>query len=226
MSDNYRIFIVEDNPLNAELAIKLLEDDGHEVSHFMMAEDAIAELENSSPDIILMDMNLPGMNGYDAVTAISKEPKYKDIPVIAFTAMALSGEADRALSCGCKGVIYKPLDVLTFTETVSSYMREKTDFSHSMSDESDKPCRADESRIQTLEHKRSMSSDERVGQLAHDTMTQISILKTGLYYLLNHESHKSLTEKQANTLRDMEKAAESLRTTSRFVLELVGKDNN
>lgn len=71
-----------------------------------------------------------------------------------------------------------------------------------------------------------MSSDERVGQLAHDTMTQISILKTGLYYLLNHESHKSLTEKQASTLRDMEKAAESLRTTSRFVLELVGKDRN
>lgn len=223
MSESYTIFIVEDNPLNAELAIKLLEDEGHNVSHFMMAEDAIAELEKTSPDIILMDMNLPGMNGYDAVSQISNDERHKDIPVIAFTAMALSGEADRALSSGCIGVIYKPLDVLTFTDTVSGYAKQKSDCIQGLNDQPDEPSRADESRIQTFEHSKTMSSDERINQLAHDTMTQISILKTGLYYLLNHESHKSLSDKQTNTLRDMEKAAETLRTTSRFVLDLVGK---
>jgi two-component system cell cycle response regulator DivK len=226
MNNPLNILIVEDNPLNAELAVKLLEDDGHQVAHYTLAEEALTALQTSRPDLILMDMNLPGMSGYTAVSKITSNAELSEIPVVAFTAMALSGQADKALSSGCRGVIYKPVDVLTFSSTVESYARplECSVPPDAVTTQSE-PTQADHSRIQTFEHQRSISHGDRINQLAHETMTQLSILKTSLYYLTHNESKQNLSEKQSLTLRNMEEATEALRKTSRVMISLVNKND-
>jgi len=218
------VFIVEDNPLNAELAVKLLEDEGARVRQFSMAEDALLAMSDEVPDVVLLDMNLPGMNGYEAARQISRDAKTHHVPVVAFTAMALSGEADRALQSGCCGVIYKPIDVLSFTATVRGFVVPSGTREAPAPATSADTGSADNSRAVAYHAEHSISADERVAQLAHTTMNQISILKSGIYYLLHSKSSsEQLSEKQRHTLLEMEKAMEVLRDKNRFMIDMVAK---
>ena len=117
-----RILIIEDNPLNMELASDLLEAAGFIVVGAMSAEEGIQWARSERPCLILMDIALPGMDGLSATALLKADPRTSDIPVVALTAQAMKGDADRALAAGCAGYLTKPIDTRAFARTVAGYL--------------------------------------------------------------------------------------------------------
>lgn len=110
------ILIVEDNLANLKLATLVLEDAGYRVLSTATADQAIAMAQTEMPQLILMDIQLPGMSGLDATRHLKADPKTAGIPVIALTAFAMKGDEERILEAGCDGYIAKPFaykDLLT-----------------------------------------------------------------------------------------------------------------
>ena len=104
-----KILIVEDQELNLDLLVQLLEDEYQVVT----ATDGAAGIdmaEREHPDLILMDLSLPVVDGWEAARRIKADDRLKHIPVIALTAHAMAGDAQRALACGCDDYMAKPLD--------------------------------------------------------------------------------------------------------------------
>jgi CheY-like chemotaxis protein len=104
------ILIVEDNPTNLKLATTVLEHAGFSVMGTESASDAIAMAHAQMPRLILMDIQLPGMSGLDAIRLLKTDPATMDIPVIALTAFAMKGDEERILRAGCDDYIAKPFD--------------------------------------------------------------------------------------------------------------------
>lgn len=104
------ILLVEDNPLNAKLASLILTHDGHEVVTATDAAEAEASLRARPPDLILMDLGLPGKDGYTLTREIRRDPTTRDIPVLAVTSFAMKGDERRAMEAGCSGYLTKPID--------------------------------------------------------------------------------------------------------------------
>lgn len=120
-----RVLLIEDNAMNMELATDLLEAAGFQVLKAERAEDGIAMAVVEQPDIILMDIALPGMDGLEATKRIKQDPRTAWIPVVALTASAMRGDDDRARSAGCCGYIAKPIDTRRFAETVAAMMEQE-----------------------------------------------------------------------------------------------------
>ena len=104
-----RILIVEDNPANMKLAVFLLEHAGHSVTTAVDAELGLAIARAERPDLILMDIQLPGMDGLEAITLLKADESTRQIPVIALTALAMKGDEERIRAAGCDGYIAKPM---------------------------------------------------------------------------------------------------------------------
>ncbi len=105
------ILIVDDNAQNLKLATLLLASDGFEVRTAHDAEEALDVLAGWQPQLILMDIQLPGMDGLELTRQIKADPARQGIIVIALTAYAMKGDADRARAAGCDGYVTKPIDV-------------------------------------------------------------------------------------------------------------------
>ncbi|HEV6965688.1 MULTISPECIES: response regulator [Roseateles] len=118
-----RILVVDDNPLNVDLARYVLEADGFIVDEAPDVEAAWAQLRACRPDLALVDIQLPGVDGLTLVRAIRASPELADLPVIAFTAYAMHGDEQRFLAAGCDGYLAKPIDVPTFAATVRAWLR-------------------------------------------------------------------------------------------------------
>ena len=104
-----KILIVEDIELNVDLLVQILEDD----YALVIASDgvsAVAKAVHERPDLILMDMSLPIMDGWEATRRIKSNCAVEHIPIIALTAHAMQGDQDRALGCGCRDYLSKPID--------------------------------------------------------------------------------------------------------------------
>lgn len=114
------ILIIEDNPLNLDMAQDLLEYAGFETLQAEDAETGIQLAKRHQPDLILLDLHLPIISGYDACKIMKADPQIRDIPVVAFTALAMESDHQQALSCGCTGIINKPINVDEFAETVGA----------------------------------------------------------------------------------------------------------
>jgi CheY-like chemotaxis protein len=117
-----RILVVEDNKENLYLATFLLEKNGYEV---ITAEDGFQAIEKAKevkPDLILMDLQLPLMNGYEAVRRIKSIPEISHIPIIAVTSYAMAGDREKALAAGCVGYIVKPFVPETFVSEIEKYL--------------------------------------------------------------------------------------------------------
>ncbi len=123
VSSGREILVVEDNPQNYELVEFLLEDAGFAVRRAADAEQLRRALTSGLPDLILMDIQLPGADGLSLVSEIRALPGTGSLPIVALTAHAMRGDRERFLAAGCDGYLSKPIDVATFAEEVAGYLR-------------------------------------------------------------------------------------------------------
>ena len=117
-----KVLVVEDNLLNLELVTDLLVASGHVVSQARTGEEGLRLAQETLPDIILMDLSLPGMDGLAATRALRANPAIGHLPVIALTAHAMKGDEKSALDAGCDGYLAKPINTRTFHAQVMGFM--------------------------------------------------------------------------------------------------------
>ncbi|MEX0763222.1 MAG: response regulator [Dehalococcoidia bacterium] len=116
------ILVVEDNPMNSELVADLLAAAGYKVVPADTAEEGLTLAESAHPNLILMDISLPGMDGLEAARVLKRHPETGNIPIVALTAHAMNGDEAAALAAGCNGYITKPINTRTFVGTVESFI--------------------------------------------------------------------------------------------------------
>jgi CheY-like chemotaxis protein len=119
------ILIVEDNPVNVKLFRVLLEKAGFEVRTAGDADEALAVLSNFTPRLILMDVQLPGIDGLELTRRLKANAHYRHIPIVALTAYAMKADQERAADAGCAGHIAKPIETRTFVDSVRGYLSAK-----------------------------------------------------------------------------------------------------
>ncbi len=117
-----KILIIEDNNLNLELATDLLEGGGFVVLQARTAEAGLRLAQEDSPDLVLMDLSLPGMDGLCATRTLKADPRTCHLTVIALTAHAMKGDQEIALGAGCDGYLTKPIDTRTFVTDVNGFV--------------------------------------------------------------------------------------------------------
>jgi len=117
-----RILVVEDNEKNLYLMKFILQKAGYEVSEAVNGKEGLEKAKAELPDLILMDMQLPVMDGYKATTLIKVHEKTKNIPVIALTAYAMKGDREKTFEAGCDGYLEKPINPENFTETIKDLL--------------------------------------------------------------------------------------------------------
>lgn len=116
------ILIVDDNATNLKLARLLLLSEGYDVRTATDAEEALGELEHRHPRMILMDLQLPGMDGLALTRKLKADPLTRDILVIALTAYSMKGDREVALKAGCDGYVTKPIDTRALARLVASFL--------------------------------------------------------------------------------------------------------
>ncbi|MDD3247317.1 MAG: response regulator [Methanosarcina sp.] len=115
------ILVVEDNPMNLELVTCLLESNGIEVTQAVDGLEALDMIKNSLFDLVLLDIQLPGMGGLEVLKYIKENPASQQIGVVALTAQALVGDEQRFIDAGCIGYISKPIDVFQFMDQLNAF---------------------------------------------------------------------------------------------------------
>ena len=118
------VLVVEDNDMNMQLVEYLLEEGGYAIVKATSGEEALAltRSDTQRPDLILMDIHLPGMDGLSVVREMKSDQRTNRIPILALTAHAMRGDKDRFLEAGCDGYISKPIDVKTFLTSIEQYI--------------------------------------------------------------------------------------------------------
>lgn len=116
------LLIVDDNPTNREVLARLLEFDGHEVSHASGGRDAIDQVWRLRPDLVLMDLAMPDIDGWDATAALKADPELRDIPVIVVTGHVTRDAIERALEAGCQDVVSKPIDFYVLKSKLAQHL--------------------------------------------------------------------------------------------------------
>jgi two-component system, cell cycle response regulator DivK len=116
------ILYVEDNPDNRMLVRRILQASGYCLVEAADAKQAMDYLDVHTPDLILMDVNMPDVDGYTLTAQLKVMPKFSDVPIIAMTAYALKGDRERSLEAGCDGYIQKPIDVDTLPKQIQRFL--------------------------------------------------------------------------------------------------------
>ncbi len=119
------ILVVDDNEDSRDLVKKILKKYNYQVIEAVDGEEAIAKAIAYRPALILMDISIPKIDGYEATRRLKERPDFKDTPIIAFTAHAMKGDQEKALEAGCNGYISKPINVREFPEQIKVYLKEK-----------------------------------------------------------------------------------------------------
>jgi CheY-like chemotaxis protein len=119
------ILVVEDNPINLKLVQVLLARQGYDVVTAGDAEEALVKLKSFHPRLILMDLQLPGMDGLQLTKFLKSNPETSQIKILALTAYAMKGDEEKALNAGCDGYITKPFDTRALPKTIASYFDEE-----------------------------------------------------------------------------------------------------
>lgn len=120
-----RILLVEDNPMNRRVAEFILKAQGYTVLEARDGREALELLKQDAPDLILMDLQLPGLDGFAVTRMIKENAATRNIPVVALTAYAMKGDAERAIEAGCNGYITKPIDPDEFPGTIAGYLKNR-----------------------------------------------------------------------------------------------------
>jgi CheY-like chemotaxis protein len=116
------ILVVDDNAVNLKLVEVLLRVEGYEVRTATEASEVLDVLRTFRPRLILMDLQLPGVDGLELTRALKQDPATRDIPVVALTAYAMKGDEQKALGAGCDGYIAKPINTRTLAGVVAGYL--------------------------------------------------------------------------------------------------------
>jgi CheY-like chemotaxis protein len=116
------LLAVDDNPRNLRLLRRLLEGEGYEVRTAGSAEEALEVLRGWRPRVVLLDIQLPGMDGYELTRRIRADPALGDLPVVAVTSFAMADDGARAVAAGCDAWVAKPIDTRTFPAIVKRFV--------------------------------------------------------------------------------------------------------
>lgn len=122
-----KVLLVEDNEANRYLATFLLESSGMHVVHAANGIEAVARAREQRPDVILMDIQMPEMDGYEAARLIREHPELADTPLIAVTSYAMVGDREKAMKLGFVGYIEKPIATETFVTQICKFLPSKPD---------------------------------------------------------------------------------------------------
>ncbi len=186
MESTFRILYIEDDPVARLLVQRVLAAEGYRV---LEAEDGLSGIEIARlqhPDLILMDVNIPNMDGYAATMRLKSQPETRDIPVIALTANIMYGDRERALAAGCDGYLPKPIDVDTLPQQVAAFLEGKRE-----------RVAAEEKVEKLQEHtQRLVDSLERtITELrdANEKLRRMEKVKTDFIVLSGHELRTPLT---------------------------------
>ena len=120
------ILYVEDNPDNRSLIRRVLQAEGYLVVEAVNAAQALEKLEYNQIDLVLMDINMPDMDGYTLTAKIKSIQKFKTIPIIAVTANVMRGDREKSLGAGCDGYIQKPIDIDTLSQQIERFIIRST----------------------------------------------------------------------------------------------------
>lgn len=123
MPNNSTILYVEDNVDNRTLVRRILMAEGYTLLEAVNATQALEILDNTQPDLILMDINMPDMDGYSLTEQIKGTPGLESIPIVALTANVMRGDRERSLEAGCDGYIQKPIDIDMLSEQIERFLR-------------------------------------------------------------------------------------------------------
>ena len=119
-----KILIIEDNEQNLYLETFILQKNGHEVIQARSGEKGIALAVQTTPDLILLDIQLPGMDGYTVAEELRKRPGIASVPIIAVTSYAMTGDRERVLEAGCTSYIEKPINPDTFHAQIAQFLEQ------------------------------------------------------------------------------------------------------
>jgi CheY-like chemotaxis protein len=117
-----RILVVDDNPANVRLTAWVLGAAGFQVQTASTPEEALSAIAASLPDLVLMDLQLPGTDGLTLTRQLRQDPATAALVIVAFTAYAMRGDEEKALAAGCDGYLSKPIDTRTFAKRITSFL--------------------------------------------------------------------------------------------------------
>ena len=123
----HRILVVEDNPLNLKLVRDVLTASGYEVVEAETGEDGVSLAADCEPDLVLMDLQLPGIDGYEALRLIREDPRTGAVPVVALTAFAMREDRERTARAGFDGYLSKPISVRELPSQVGEFLDDGRD---------------------------------------------------------------------------------------------------
>ena len=123
MSNNATILYVEDNADNRTLVRRILIAEGYNLLEAANATQALEILKDTQPNLILMDINMPDMDGYSLTSKIKETPGLESIPIVALTANVMRGDRERSLEAGCDGYIQKPIDIDLLSDQIERFLR-------------------------------------------------------------------------------------------------------
>jgi signal transduction histidine kinase len=217
-----KILYVEDNLANRLLVKRILEAAGHTVLEAVDGMEGIRVAQEFIPDLILMDINIPGMDGYEATTKLKSVPELKDIPIVALTAKVMAGDREMALTAGCDGYIPKPIDVDILPLQVAEFLGGKRE-EVSATQERIFLRQYSQQLVERLENKiaeltRANIELQRMDELksrfisitAHELRTPITVMQGYLTIILDHSAGFHLDDKLVEMLRGMEKGIDRL----------------
>ncbi len=182
-----RILYVEDDPSSARLVQRILEAEGFDVR---IATDGIVAMEAARqlrPDLILMDINISGLDGYEVTTRLRALEELRDVPIVAVTAATLKGDRERALIAGCDGYIPKPIDVDRFPQQVEAFLGGLRERIESPQEKADYLVEYSRRLVERLEEK------IRELERAHAELQHLDKMKTDFVILAGHELRTPLT---------------------------------
>ncbi|MBA7538556.1 Polar-differentiation response regulator DivK [subsurface metagenome] len=120
-----KILVVEDNEINMYLSCRILKSSGYEVIEARSGEEGVELAIKEKPDLIIMDIQLPGIDGLETTKRIRKSEANGEIPIIALTSYAMAGDRKKALKAGCTGYIEKPINPETFISEIKKFLEAK-----------------------------------------------------------------------------------------------------
>jgi len=181
-----RILYIEDDSASAHLVERILTNQGYEVTTAWDGLEGITRANEDRPQLILMDINLPNMNGHEITTRLRSLPNFSNIPIVALTANNSPGNRKLALAAGCTGYLTKPIDVSRFPQQIDDFLQGRVE-----------PLSPDEKQIHLEKHAQRMVEhlEEKVRELeaVNKRLQQLDQLKNDFIVLVSHELRTPLT---------------------------------